>query len=51
MGKRSGVPHRAEELAALTNEELQSELERSRATEHRTFRQNGEGVAQTNPLA
>jgi hypothetical protein len=31
MGKRSGFPHRDDELAALTNEELQSELERSRA--------------------
>ncbi len=31
MGRRSGVPHRDEELAKLSNEELQSELARSRS--------------------
>ncbi|WP_160660506.1 hypothetical protein [Qipengyuania pelagi] len=30
MGKRSGVPHRDDELHKLSNDELQSELERSR---------------------
>ena len=30
MGKRSGVPHRDDELEKLSNDELQSELERSR---------------------
>ncbi|RST31883.1 hypothetical protein HMF7854_14325 [Sphingomonas ginkgonis] len=30
MGKRSGVPHTDEELAALSLEELQTELQRSR---------------------
>jgi hypothetical protein len=30
MGKRSGVPHRDDELQALSREELEAELERSR---------------------
>jgi hypothetical protein len=30
MGKRSGVPHRDEELAKLDYQELQAELDRSR---------------------
>ncbi|WP_459788116.1 hypothetical protein [Alteriqipengyuania sp. 357] len=30
MGKRSGVPHRDDELHKLSNDELKSELERSR---------------------
>jgi hypothetical protein len=30
MGKRSGVPHRDDELQRLTNDELQAELDRSR---------------------
>ena len=30
MGKRSGVPHRDDELENLTSEELRIELERSR---------------------
>lgn len=30
MGKRSGVPHRDEELEKLSREELKAELERSR---------------------
>jgi hypothetical protein len=30
MGKRSGVPHRDDELSNLSNEELRSELSRSR---------------------
>jgi hypothetical protein len=30
MGKRSGVPHRDEELEKLSREELQAELARSR---------------------
>jgi hypothetical protein len=30
MGKRSGVPHRDDELGKLSGEELQAELERSR---------------------
>jgi hypothetical protein len=30
MGKRSGVPHRDDELAKLSNEELEAELKRSR---------------------
>ncbi|NYT40501.1 hypothetical protein HZY97_07020 [Sphingomonas sp. R-74633] len=30
MGKRSGVPHRDDELAALSLEELQAELARAR---------------------
>ena len=31
MGKRSGVPHRDDELEQLTPAELQAELERSRS--------------------
>ena len=30
MGKRSGVPHRDDELEKLNSEELQAELDRSR---------------------
>ena len=30
MGKRSGVPHRDDELDNLSNEDLQAELDRSR---------------------
>jgi hypothetical protein len=30
MGKRSGVPHRDDELEKLSREELEAELERSR---------------------
>ncbi|WP_353229278.1 hypothetical protein [Novosphingobium sp.] len=30
MGKRSGVPHRDDELAKLSQEQLEAELERSR---------------------
>jgi hypothetical protein len=30
MGKRSGVPHRDDELARLSREELEAELHRSR---------------------
>jgi hypothetical protein len=30
MGKRSGVPHRDEELAKLSTPEVETELERSR---------------------
>ena len=31
MGKRSGVPHRDDELEKLSREELEAELDRSRA--------------------
>jgi hypothetical protein len=31
MGKRSGVPHRDDELERLNSQELQAELERSRS--------------------
>ena len=30
MGKRSGIPHRDDELGKLSREELQTELDRSR---------------------
>jgi hypothetical protein len=30
MGKRSGVPHRDDELATLSRQELEAELQRSR---------------------
>jgi hypothetical protein len=52
MGKRSAVPHRDEELAALTPDALAGgDRALPDPPEHRRQRQGGEAVAQAAPLA